>query len=82
MWFSRVIQRNQPQGHQHRVLRAETQGLAVLLAVVKQVPLVALQHGPRDVVRILETTVGAPADKHSQLIMPGFDGLLGVLFRG
>ena len=36
------------QRHKPRVLRTEAQRLAVLLAVVEQVPLIALEHGPRD----------------------------------
>ena len=36
------------QRHEPRVLRAEAQRLAVLLAVVEQIPLIAFEHRPRD----------------------------------
>ena len=49
MRFCRVSQRNHgAQRHQAHVLAAEAHRLAVALAVVEQVPLIAFQHGPRD----------------------------------
>ena len=53
MWFCRVIHRNHMRnGTSRDVLAAEGQRLAVLLAVVEQVPLIAFQHGPRDLDRL------------------------------
>ncbi len=41
------------QGHKPRVLRAEAQRLAVLFArVVEEMPLIAFEHGPRDLRRV------------------------------
>ena len=61
MWFCRVIQRNHDaQGDKQRVLRAEAQRLAVLFAVVEQIPLIAFQHGPRDLQRLVDAALLAP----------------------
>jgi len=51
------------QGHKPRVLRTEAQRLAVGLAVVEQVPLIPLQHGPRDFQRLRDTALFQPVDK-------------------
>ena len=40
------------QRHQARVLRAEAQRLAVLFAVVEEMPLIPFEHGPRDFDRL------------------------------
>ena len=48
------------QRHKPRVLRAEGQRLAVLLAVKEQVPLIAFEHGPRDFDRVRAGRVHRP----------------------
>src|SRR5208283_4918600 len=68
-----------PQRHQHGVLRAKAQELAVALAVMKQVPLIPLQHRARDFVRVLQPALAAPAQENLQMIAPRADRLPRVL---
>ena len=55
--------KNARKGSKSLLLRRERQRLAVLLAVVIEVALVALQDRPRDVLRPSEAALVAPADE-------------------
>ena len=66
------------QRHQARMLTAETERLAVLLAVVKQVPLVAFQHRARYVAWLGKATVLTPAEKEPNVYVAVAHGVFGV----
>ena len=66
-------------GDQARVLRTEAQGLAVLLAVVKQVALIAFDHGPGHFDRSFEAALLAPLDEEAEMKLASVHRLLGVV---
>ncbi len=59
-----ILPRHPTEPHTQRdqagVQRAEAQRLAVLLAVVEQMPLIAFEHGPRDLDRLRQPALFAP----------------------
>jgi|HubBroStandDraft_6_1064221.scaffolds.fasta_scaffold117455_4 hypothetical protein len=52
---------------QPRVLAVEAERLAILLAVMKQITLVALQHRPRDLNRLAQPALQAPVEKETDM---------------
>ena len=68
-----------PDRHQPAVLAAEAQRVAVLLAVVVQVALVALDDRLGDFGRLGDATDGSPVDEVAQVIAADLDGPLRVV---
>jgi hypothetical protein len=55
------------QRDQARVLRTEAQRLAILLAIVEQVPLIPLQHGPGHFDRLRQSALFAPLKEEADV---------------
>ena len=64
------------------MLRPEAHRVAVLLAVVEEIPLVPLQHGPRDLQRLGQPALVAPPDERDQMERAVADRVLGVVLDG
>ena len=57
-------------GHEQGVLRTEAHRLAVLLAVMEEAALIAFEHGPRDLQRLLDAALLQPFQEALQLLAP------------
>jgi len=70
------------QRDQARVLRTEAQRLAVLFAVVEQVPLIPLQDGPRNLDRLAQAALLAPLEKKADVDLAIAHRMHGVILHG
>jgi hypothetical protein len=63
------------------MLAAEAQRIAVRFAVVEQVTLVSLQHGPRDLQRLGDAALLQPCEEEAYMPLTAPHGELGVVLH-
>jgi len=68
-------------GHHTRPLGAERQRVAVLLAVIKQISLIPLQHGPGDFPGLGNAAHLGPERKAGDTLAAVFDGVGGIIMH-
>ena len=70
------------QGDEARVLRPEAQRLAVLLAVVEEMPLIPFEHWPRDLDRLRQPALPAPLEEEADVDLTIAYRVRGVVLHG
>src|ERR1700723_2333136 len=69
------------QRNQTRVLRTEAHRLAVLLTIEEEIPLIAFEHGPRDLDRLGQAALDAPLDELPDQELTIADRVRGVVLN-
>ena len=70
------------EGAEAGALRADAEGLAVVLAVSPKVPLVAFEDGLGDLVGLVQVALVAPIEEDFESVLAGFDGAFAVVLDG